>query len=138
MTPNFNKIIELGYALYNPETHPVRCFHFSVILYKNRLISAAVNSPKTHPINLRNPKYGYDNKNITDIKGSCSEMSACLKLKRISNIDFEKCSLINIRINRLGHLANSRPCSSCESLLNYFSFKDVFYTNDRGIFERFV
>ena len=57
---NFNKIIEVSYALINKHNADLRCRHFSFILDRNRIISIGLNSPKTHPLNL---KYNYVNKN---------------------------------------------------------------------------
>lgn len=132
----FPRLIEIGYALFNPAEHEPRCFHMSAVIYKGRPISISTNSLRTHPINVRyNPIFNHSGQNITDSKGSCSEFLACQKLKRISNVDFNKCILVNIRINRRGELANSHPCFSCQSLLRYFSFKNVYFTNDRGNFE---
>lgn len=132
---NFSKIVDLGRAMYNPETHPLRCFHLSVILSKNRLVSAGINSPKTHSLNQRNPKFGHDGQEI--MKGSCSEFIAINRLKRISNIDFNKCVMVNIRINKLGQLANSCPCISCKSLLAYFSFKSIYFSDSDGLFQQY-
>ena len=56
---NFNKIIEVSYALINKHNADLRCRHFSFIIDRNRIISIGLNSLKTHPLNL---KYRYVNK----------------------------------------------------------------------------
>jgi len=132
---NFSNIIQLGYALFDPSEHPLRCFHLSAILYKGRLLSVAVNSPKTHSLNLKNPKFNISGENISSSKQSCSELRAILRLKKMTNINSNKCILVNIRIGRNGQLANSAPCFSCSSLLRYFSFKNVYFTDNNGRFQ---
>lgn len=50
----------------------------------------------------------------------------------MTNIDTKKCVLVNIRYNRNGEIALSKPCMSCENLLKYFSFKKVLWTDNDG------
>lgn len=47
----------------------------------------------------------------------------------------KKISLIVIRINKLGILRNSKPCSKCIELLSnnrYFKIKRIYYSNENG------
>lgn len=132
----FNKFIDMARAMYDPD-FVGRCQHFSFITYKNRIISVGKNSPKTHPANLLNPRYVRDGFNTSKIKGSCSELASIRKLKNLTNIPFSKCSLFNVRINNNGFPDMARPCSSCESLLRYFKFDNVFFTNGRGGWETY-
>lgn len=132
-----NRITEIGFALFNPKTHGARTFHLSAIINKNRILSLATNSAKTHPLNIRNPKFGFDGKEITDTKGTCSELAAFIKAKNKGNIDFGRCSLINIRIDREGKLRNSRPCFSCSNLIKYMALRSVYFTDDVGNFQKY-
>lgn len=132
---NFNRFVEIGFAIFNPDEHKLRTFHLSGIYFKNRLVSLATNSEKTHSLNKLNPKYGHDGSEI--LKRCCSEFRAIQRLKKISNIEFHRCVMVNIRINRLGKLANSCPCDSCASLLRHYSFKTVYYTDGNGYFVRY-
>jgi hypothetical protein len=110
-----------------------RCHHVSFILQKNKLVAIGINQCKTHPINLLNRKIskvtGLD---YSDQKHICSEFNAILKLKRKTNIDTKKCTLINIRYDNNGKLALAKPCQSCQSLLRFFSFKKVIWTGNDG------
>lgn len=120
-----NKIIEMSYALAGRHKHRQRCKHFSFIFDKNKLLSVGVNSPKTHPLNL---KYNYLNKQkdkISHIVGTHSEMSAVIKL------GFEYCeglTIINTRINRRNEIDNSHPCNGCMELLKELKFLKILYT----------
>lgn len=110
-----------------------RCRHFSFILYKGRLIATGLNSIKTHPINLRNKKISkITGEDYTKQKQTCSELNAIVKLKRLTNIDTRKCTLINLRYDRNNKLAIAKPCMSCVSLLKYHSFKQVIWSTGYG------
>lgn len=130
MNPKFSKIIELATALYQDD-FALRTQHFSFIYLKSRLVAVGRNSQKTNPVNLFNPRIGHNGTPIRD-KGTCSELAACLKLKNLTNIPTSKCDLFNVRIDNRMKVALSAPCPSCSSLLRYFKFKGVFYTDDRG------
>ena len=130
---NFNKIIEVSYALINKHNADLRCRHFSFILDRNRIISIGLNSPKTHPLNL---KYNYVNKNnqkISDIVGTHSELSAVIKL---GEEDCSGLTLVNTRINRNNVLDFSAPCSGCCDMINQLNFKNVYFSNIQGKFDK--
>jgi deoxycytidylate deaminase len=135
MGEKFDKVVDISRALTLKDS-PLRCQHFSFILYRNRIISIGQNSKKTSPKNLRNKHFSRSSgKDISHNKGTCSELAAIVKLKNTTNIDFKKCVLINVRIDKKGKMNNSKPCGSCRSLLSYFSFKKVFYTSPEGFEE---
>lgn len=135
-----NKILEkakeMAYAAWNPPGHDSRCFHISFIAYKSRIILFDTNKTQTHPINFFNRKIvrGVD---VTEFKGTCSELSCLLRLQKMTNIPYSKCSLINIRIKKTGEIGMSRPCGSCENLLKFIGFKEVIYTDDNGNWIRY-
>lgn len=130
---NFNKIIEVTYALINKHNADLRCRHFSFILDRNRIISIGMNSLKTHPLNL---KYNYVNKNkesISNIVGTHSELNAVIKL---GIEDCSKLTLVNTRINRNNMLDFSAPCSGCSDMIKQLNFKNVYYSNIDGEFNK--
>ncbi len=128
----FKRLEEISKSLLDFNSNK-RCQHFSFILYKNRIISIGNNSKKTHPLNLKNRKTSLrTGEDFSDQKHICSEFSAINKLKNMTNIDTKKCVLVNIRYNRNGEIALSKPCMSCENLLKYFSFKRVIWTDNDG------
>lgn len=134
---NFNRLIEIGKALYDPKNHSSRCYHLSAIYFKNKLIVLAENHARTHTNNLKNPKFGFDGRDISSTKGSCSEMLAVTKFKNKTSIPFNRCVLVNIRINKLNEITNSAPCPSCQSLLRNFKFKSVYFTDNNGVFQQY-
>jgi len=128
---NFNKIIEVTYALINKHNADLRCRHFSFILDRNRIISIGMNSTKTHPMNL---KYNYINKNkenISDIVGTHSELNAVIKL---GEEDCSKLTLVNTRINRNNLLDHSAPCYGCSDMIKQLNFKNVYHTDSQANF----
>ena len=128
----FKRLEEISKSLLDFNSDK-RCQHFSFILYKNRVISIGNNSKKTHPSNLKNRKTSLrTGEDFSDQKHICSEFSAINKLKNMTNIDTKKCILVNLRYNRNGEIALSKPCMSCENLLKYFSFKRVIWTDNDG------
>jgi deoxycytidylate deaminase len=131
---NFNKIVEVTYALINKHNADLRCRHFSFILDRNRIISIGMNSTKTHPMNL---KYNYVNKNkekISDIVGTHSELNAVIKL---GEEDCSKLTLVNTRINRNNVLDHSAPCHGCSDMINQLNFKNVYFSNVKGGFDKY-
>ena len=123
----------MTYALAGRHTNHQRCKHFSFIYNKNKLVSIGINSPKTHPINL---KYNYLNKQkdkISHIVGTHSEMSAVIKLG-VDSCE-EDLIMINTRINRKKEIDYSRPCNGCMEMLKELKFSKIFYTSKDKNFE---
>lgn len=116
--------------------NPRRCHHSSFILYKNRIVAIGSNLPKTHPTNLKNRKISkVTGEDYSTQKHICSEFNAINKLKRLTNIDTKKCTIVNIRYDRNKKLALAKPCMSCENLLRYFEFKKVVWSTDEGTYQ---
>ena len=128
----FKRLEEIAQSLvgYNSDR---RCRHFTFILYKNKLIATGTNNTKTHPFNLINRKVSkVTGEDYSEQKQTCSELNAILKLKRLTNIDTKKCTLINIRYDRNNNVALAKPCSSCQNLLRYHEFKQIIWSTNGG------
>ena len=129
---NYEKIIEISYALAGRCSHNKRCKHFSFILKNKRIVSIGMNSPKTHPLNL---KYNYINKQrhkISEVVGTHSELRAVIKL---GLDDYKGYTLVNTRINRNHDLDYSFPCNGCMEMIKELGFDRVIYTTKYGEFE---
>ncbi len=129
----FNKLVDIAIAMFDPE-RDLKSFHYSFILYKNRVISIGQNNRKTNPVNIKNLPHK-EAKVIESIKGTCSEYHAIQKLKSKTNIQTDKCIMINIRIDRNKDISYSKPCNYCRNLLRYFNFKRVYFSTPAGKFE---
>ena len=129
------KLEEIAFSLLD-ESSETRCRHFSFILYKGRLVATGINYTKTHPTNLINRKISkVTGEDISDQKFTCSEFSAILKLKRLTNINTKKCVLVNIRYDRNDKVAMAKPCMSCDNLLKYHRFKQVIWSTNDGDYD---
>jgi len=92
-----------------------------------------MNCNKTHPLNLLNRKISkITGEDYSEYKHTCSELNAILKLKRLTNIDTKKCTLVNIRFDRNDKVSMAKPCSSCDSLLKYHNFKQIIWSTNDG------
>lgn len=117
---------------------PIRCRHFSFVLNKKKIVSIGINQRKTHPTNLKNRKFSIKTgEDFSDQKHTCSEFNAIIKLKNMTNINTKRCTLINVRYDRNKKLAFASPCMSCKSLLTFFEFKNVFFTDDKGNYHEY-
>ncbi len=126
----YGRLKDIALALVPP--NPEQNFHVSFVLLKNRLLAVGVNNKKTHPTNLRNPKFGKEGTDISSQKYTCSELSAFVKLKNMTNVPFHRCTLVNMRVMRNGKLGLALPCQSCESLISYLNLKTVLFTDHDG------
>lgn len=110
-----------------------RCRHFSFVLDGNRIVAVGTNTRKTHPANLL---YGYVNRSmesISSLVGTHSELRAALLAGP------ENCrglTLVNVRVDRNGRLAQSRPCRGCEEMIREAGFSEVWHTDDEGGWNR--
>ena len=133
----YKRLEEIAFSLVDWEDDK-RCNHFSFILNKKKIISIGMNLQKTHPTHLKNRKVSVrTGEDFSDQKHTCSEFTAIIKLKRLTNIDTKKCTLVNMRYDRNKKLALAKPCMSCFSLLRYHKFKEVLYTDDNGNYQIF-
>jgi hypothetical protein len=131
---NKKRLKDLAFSLIDTDSKK-RCHHFSFIIHKGRIVSIGQNNRKTHPINLINRKTSVKTgEDFSDEKHTCSEFNAILKLKKLTNINSKKCSIVNMRIDRNNNLAFAKPCMSCQNLLKFFEFKNVIWTNNQGDF----
>jgi len=135
---NFNKLIEISYALCNWPSHELRTFNISFLLRRSKILSIGINKKRTHTINLRNKKFSEKGEDVSHSKFQCAEFVTLKQSKnKIGNIDYNKCKLINIRIKRDNTIGLAAPCASCKSLLKHYSVGAVYYTTDDGNFEKY-
>ncbi len=131
----FDRLKEIAYALCDFENHDLRCWHVSFLMRRNKILSIGVNKRCTHTINLRNRKVNKSGIDFSDKKFQCSEFTT-LQKSRSQNINYSKCRMVNIRIDRNNKLGISAPCQGCLSLLAFHSIKDVYYSTNQGTFEK--
>jgi len=102
------------------------------VYYKNRLICTGYNS-YTKSSRLQR-LYGarhykpYVHAELDAIREACYHIG----IERLS-----RCTLMIERIRPDGSFGMARPCSSCADALRAFVFKEVWFTNAAGVYERF-
>lgn len=95
--------------------------HFSFIIQKNKLVDWGMNVSKVPPM----IQFGY-----SKTSGWHAEVNAYRKAKGIlENGPFE---MINIRLNRQGHLRLSKPCPCCHMFLTELGCKAVYFSTEVG------
>lgn len=136
MNTKFSKCIDLSLALFDIN-YPNRCQVFCFVYYGNKLLTVGRNQNKTHSLNVRNPRIGRNGEIVAN-KGTCAELAGLTKIRNTSNIKFNKLTLINVRLDRNKNLVLSKPCNSCANLFKFLTPKNVFFSNNHGVFEEFI
>lgn len=96
--------------------------HSAAIVLKGQIISIGHNKYKTHPIML---KYGKNDKSIY----LHAEIDAIVKAINNHGVEvLKKCHLYVLRINKMGQIDKSCPCSGCQRAIEAFQIKKVCYT----------
>jgi len=120
------KAVETAYALCPINWKNVDNSHIAFLVKKNKIVKIGWNRKRTHPEISKHPYHdGY--------VGTHAELDVILKsgLK-----DLNDHSMIVIRVDRKGRLANSKPCPGCLSLLKSYNVEEVFYSDTEGNIEK--
>ncbi len=127
MTQNtLNKLLRMSFDMIDIPNAQNK--HFTFLLDKTKIVSVGWNDNWTTHTEAKRLGY-YQN-------AMHSELSAILRY-RGPNWKLSKLSLVNIRVNTLGQVCMSHPCSGCVRLLDMYNLnKKVWYTNEQGIFVR--
>jgi deoxycytidylate deaminase len=100
-----------------------RCSHMAFLIRCGKIVHIGTNSCKSHPKTL---EYDYKNHQLV---GLHAELNACMKSGK-ENLKYY--SMVVLRIDRKGNLANSKPCSGCQNVIKQFNVGDVWYSDDKG------
>lgn len=131
----FQKSLELAWEMYpsNFDDKGCRCFHVSILFDKTKVLAIAENQQKTHPRNLRNVR-NFD----VSLKNQCSELNLFISAKnKLNKVNWQKLTVVNVRIDQQGNVKNSHPCNACQNLIKYLNARNIYYTNDNGEFEQY-
>ena len=128
------------------ETSSFPRFHLGcVIVYQGKVISTAVNTDKSDPIQKKYNRYRHFNhttKGCINHSGH-AEMMALKKIPYpiAQQLDWKKVKLYVVRIapGLPGGLGLARPCSGCEHRIRDLGIRDIYYSgNGSYIHERLV
>lgn len=123
---NFEKLIEVSYALLPRHRGELRAFHVSGIYKGSKLISLGWNKDVTHPATI---EYNY-------YKGAHSH-SELMSILRGGKEDYSRHTICVLRIDRNNKLAQSKPCKCCANVIKQLNFKKVYHTNSLGEWENY-
>ena len=117
-----NKAIDIAHALCPTNWQNVNNSHIAFLVKKNKITKIGWNRKRTHPEIAKHPYHeGY--------VGTHAELDVILKS---GEDDLEDHSMIVLRVDRKGKLANSKPCSGCLSLIKSFNLNEVYFSNVEG------
>jgi tRNA(Arg) A34 adenosine deaminase TadA len=120
------KAIDIAHALCPTNWKNVNNSHIAFLVKKNKIVKIGWNRKRTHPEISKHPYHdGY--------VGTHAELDVILK----SGLeDLNDHSMIVLRVDRKGRLANSKPCPGCLSLLKSYNVEEVFYSDSEGNIEK--
>lgn len=116
------RAVETAHALCPTNWKNVNNSHIAFLVKKNKIVKIGWNRKRTHPEISKHPYHdGY--------VGTHAELDVILK----SGLeDLNDHSMIVLRVDRKGRLANSKPCPGCLSLLKSYNVEEVFYSDTEG------
>ena len=121
-----NKAIDIAHALCPTNWQKVNNSHIAFLVRKNKITKIGWNRRRTHPEIAKHPYHeGY--------VGTHAELDVILKS---GEDNLEDHSMIVLRVDRKGRLANSKPCPGCLSLIKSYSLNNVYFSNTEGQIEK--
>ncbi len=120
------RAIETAHALCPTNWKNVNNSHIAFLVKKNKITKIGWNRRRTHPEISKHPYHeGY--------VGTHAELDVILKS---GEDNLEDHSMIVLRVDRKGRLANSKPCPGCLSLIKSYSLNNVYFSNTEGQIEK--
>ena len=120
------RAIETAHTLCPTNWKNVNNSHIAFLVRKNKIVKIGWNRKRTHPEIAKHPYHeGY--------VGTHAELDVILKS---GEEDLEDHSMIVLRVDRKGRLANSKPCPGCLSLIKSYNLSDVYFSNLEGKIEK--
>jgi tRNA(Arg) A34 adenosine deaminase TadA len=120
------RAVETAYALCPINWKNVSNSHIAFLVKKNKVVKIGWNRKRTHPEIAKHPYHeGY--------VGTHAELDVILKS---GEDDLQDHSMIVLRVDRKGRLANSKPCPGCLSLIKTYNLSDVYFSNADGKIEK--
>ena len=103
-----------------------------VAVLKNRIIAAASNKLKTHPIQAEYDKYREFNNIKSDPKNmhSLHAEIACLNMIKDRNFCYKDLELYIVRLRKDGDYGLARPCAACMNLIINKGIRRIHYSTN--------
>jgi deoxycytidylate deaminase len=97
----------------------MRASHVAFLIKSGKIEKIGVNKRRTHPEISKHP---YHEGHV----GIHAELDCILKINKEDLSDYE---MLVLRVDKNNNLAMSKPCSGCQSLLNQFNIKEIWYSD---------
>ena len=117
-----NRTIDIAKAMC-PLNLEHRCSHMAFLIRCGKIVHIGTNSCKSQPETLK-----YDYKDHQKV-GIHAELAVCMKSGKENLKDY---TMIVLRVDRTGKLANSKPCGGCQSVIQQFDVGEVWYSDNSG------
>lgn len=105
-----------------PTNREVRTSHIAFLIKSSIIQKIGTNKKRTHPATKSHPYH-------EGIVGIHAELDCLLKMDKEDLSDY---SMLVIRVDNNGKLNMSKPCKGCQSLLQQFNVKEVWYSDSKG------
>ena len=116
-----NKAIEIAHS-FCPANREIRTSHIAFLIKSNIIEKIGVNKKRTHPETKNHPYH-------EGVVGIHAELDCLLKMDKE---DLSGYNMLVIRVDNNGKLNMSKPCQGCQSLLEQFNIKEVWYSDFKG------
>ncbi len=135
MAMNFNRLLDIARAL-KLHNQTGRVFHCAMVLKSGKPIAIGTNDYNKSCQICRTYKrwkhlYRKDYRSALH-----AEIAATAKIKHRA-YNPAKLTLVSMRINNNGKAGNAMPCPNCSYVLGAMGYKNIFYTDTDGKFQRF-
>lgn len=114
-----DRAIQIGKAL--SINNYFRCRHYAFIFKGNEILIIGENKKHRHPLM---DYWGYN-----EMCKTHAEFDAII---RFNQIDCRKYDFLTFRIDMNGEINNGKPCQKCQSLIDHFGFRRVWYSGENG------
>src|SRR5574343_1926145 len=109
----------------------------SIIVYNKAIIALGVNQHnKSHPLQkLYNNRYrGFDKLTVPVNNNIHAELDAIIKIRNLFfNSEIPKSlKIYTVRVLKDGTVANAKPRSACQAVIQEHNIKNIFYSVDQG------
>lgn len=116
-----NKAKQIAHSLC-PTNREIRTSHIAFLIKSNIIEKIGINKKRTHPETKNHPYH-------EGVVGIHAELDCLLKMDKEDLSDY---NMLIIRVDNNGKLNMSKPCKGCQSLLEQFNIKEVWYSDFKG------
>lgn len=105
-----------------------------IAVLKNKIIAAASNKLKTHPVQKKFDDRYREFNCTSDLKNmhSLHAEIACVNMIKDSNINFKDVELYIVRLRKNYEYGLARPCAACMNLIKSKGIRKIYFSTNTG------